>query len=179
MQTNGVGCGIRDLALWVGIYRIALGSMWLHQAWQKAPWIIGPEGKPYGWLYGYIWKEINNPTFGFYTAFLQNVVLPNFSLFGFTTFLGEIAIGFSLVLGLLVPLVGGLGGTLMQINIMLGSYSIPGEWFWLWPLLIGSHVIFMMGRAGRRLGLDALISRSLERSPTPAGTLRSTLPYVV
>ncbi len=171
--------GMRDLALWVGLYRIALGIMWLQMALQKAPWIIGPEGKPYGWLYGYIWKEINNPTFSFYTELLKNVILPNFNFFGFMTFIVEIAIGVSLVLGLLVPLIGGLGGTLMQINIMLGSYSIPGEWFWLWPMLIGSHVIFMMGRAGRRLGLDGAISESLERSPNSTGGLRNFLPYVV
>jgi hypothetical protein len=171
--------GIRDLALWVGLYRIALGIMWLQMALQKAPWIIGPEGKPYGWLYGYIWKEINNPTFSFYTELLKNVILPNFNFFGFTTFVVEIAIGLSLVLGLLVPLIGGLGGTLMQLNIMLGSYSIPGEWFWLWPMLIGSHVIFLMGRAGRRLGLDGLLSRSLGRAPRTGDKLRRFLAYVV
>jgi thiosulfate dehydrogenase [quinone] large subunit len=176
-KTNGEG--IRDLALWVGIYRIALGFMWLDQALQKAPWVLGPEGKSYGWLYGYIWKEINHPTFGFYTEFLKDVVLPNFQFFGFTTFLGELAIGISLVVGILVPLIGGLGGTLMQLNIMLGSYSIPGEWFWLWPLLVGSHIIFMMGRAGRRVGFDGLISRSLARSPNSGGMLRRLLPHFV
>jgi hypothetical protein len=171
--------GIRDLALWVGLYRIGLGIMWLQMALQKAPWIMGPEGRPFGWLYGYIWKEINNPTFSFYTALLKNVILPNFNFFGFTTFIVELAIGLSLVLGLLVPLIGGLGGTLMQTNIMLGSYSIPGEWFWLWPMLIGSHVIFMMGRAGRRLGLDGPLSRSLERSASAAGKSRRFLFYIV
>lgn len=178
MDSNDNAYGIRDLALWVGIYRIALGIMWLQMALQKAPWVLGPEGRPYGWLYGYLWKEINHPTFGFYAAFLQEVVLPNFTLFGFTTFIAEIAIGVSLVLGLLVPLVGGLGGTLMQTNIMLGSYSIPGEWFWLWPLLIGSHIIFMMGRAGRRLGLDGAIARSLNGARSGGG-LRRLLPYLV
>ncbi len=171
--------GIRDLALWAGLYRIALGIMWLQMALQKAPWIMGPEGRPYGWLYGYIWKEINNPTFTFYTEFLKNIVLPNFYYFGLLTFVVEIAIGVSLVLGFLVPLIGGLGGALMQTNIMLGSYSIPSEWFWLWPMLIGSHVIFMMGRAGRRLGLDGLLSSSLEHSPDTGGKLRRFLTYVV
>lgn len=178
MNHNDNAYGIRDLALWVGLYRITLGIMWLQMALQKAPWVLDPEGRPYGWLYGYIWKEINHPTFGFYTAFLQAVVLPNFTLFGFVTFITEIAIGISLVLGLLVPLIGGLGGTMMQTNIMLGSYSIPGEWFWLWPLLIGSHVIFMMGRAGRRLGLDAAIARSLDR-PSRSRASRRLLPYLV
>ena len=173
------GNGIRDLGLWVGFYRIALGFMWLQMAWQKAPWIIGPEGKPYGWLYGYIWKEINHPMFDSYTALLKNLVLPNFQLFGFMTFVVEMAIGVSLVVGILVPLIGGLGGTLMQVNIAVGSYSIPGEWFWLWPLLIGSHVIFMMGRAGRRLGLDSVIAGTLTRPPDSEGATRRLLHYLV
>jgi hypothetical protein len=163
------------MALWVGFYRIALGFMWLNMALQKAPWIMGPEGKPYGWLYGYIWKEINHPTFEFYTATLKNVILPNFQFFGFFTFVVEIAIGISLVLGILVPLIGGLGGTLMQLNIMMGSYSIPGEWFWLWPLLVGSHVVFMMGRAGRRVGLDGYIIGSDGRSNATESSLRRFL----
>ena len=178
MKING-SSGIRDLALWVGLYRIALGFMWLDQALQKAPWIIGPEGKPYGWLYGYIWKEINHPTFELYTAFLKNIILPNFTFFGLITFVAEMAIGLSLVLGLLVPLIGGLGGTIMQLNIAVGSYRIPGEWVWLWPLLIGSHVIFLMGRAGRRLGIDSLIVKSLSRSPSSGGVIRRLLSYVV
>ncbi len=179
MAGNVNSAGIRDLALWVGLYRITLGIMWLQMALQKAPWIIGPEGQPFGWLYGYVWKEINNPTFGFYTEFLKNFVLPNFYFFGFMTFIVEIAIGLSLVLGLLVPLIGGLGGTFMQTNIMLGSYNIPGEWFWLWPMLIGSHIVFMMGRAGRRLGLDGLIAGPLAQSPGTRGRLRRFLPYVL
>ena len=179
MRSTGSGAGIRDMFLWVGFYRIALGIMWLQMVLAKAPWIVGPEGQPYGWLYGYIWKEINHPTFAFYSAFLKDVVLPNFYLFGLMTFVVETLIGLSLVLGLLVPLVGGLGGSLMQINIALGSYSIPGEWFWLWPMLIGSHVIFMMGRAGRRVGLDGPLSRSLAESPGRGGRLRRFLSYVV
>jgi thiosulfate dehydrogenase (quinone) large subunit len=173
------GNGIRDMALWVGLYRIVLSFMWLGAALQKAPWIIGPEGKPYGWLYGYLWKEINHPTFGFYKAFLESVVLPNFTFFGFMTFVMEMAIGISLLVGILVPLVGGLGGTVMQLNIALGSYSIPNEWFWLWPLLIGSHVIFMMGRAGRRVGLDGFIAASLASSPDSGGRLNRLLRCVV
>ncbi|HEX9880340.1 MAG TPA: hypothetical protein VGB25_09120 [Candidatus Binatia bacterium] len=173
------GNGIRDMALWVGFYRIILSFMWLGAAMQKAPWIVGPEGKPYGWLYGYLWKEINHPTFGFYKAFLEGVVLPNFNIFGFMTFVMELAIGVSLLLGILVPLLGGLGGTLMQLNIALGSYSIPNEWFWLWPLLIGSHVIFMMGRAGRRVGIDGFIVASLGASPQSGGRLARVLRWVV
>src|SRR5919108_4749277 len=78
MDDDLTGRGIRDLAVWVSLYRIALGVMWLRMALEKAPWIISPEGQPYGWLYGYILKEIEHPTFAFYTAFLKNLVLPYF-----------------------------------------------------------------------------------------------------
>ena len=179
MDNSRTGIGIRDLGLWVALYRIALGILWLRMALQKAPWIIGPEGQPYGWLYGYILKEIEHPTFAFYTEFLKNLVLPYFHIFGLLTFIVEMAIGISLVLGLLVPLIGGLGGTLMQTNIAMGSYNIPGEWGAIWLLLIGPHIVFMMGRAGRRLGLDGWIARSVAEPAGADGKLRNVLAYVV
>ena len=179
MDDNLTGRGIRDLAVWVGLYRIALGVMWLRMALEKAPWIISPEGQPYGWLYGYILKEIEHPTFAFYTAFLKNLVLPYFHIFGLLIFIVEIAIAISLVLCFLVPLIGGLGGTLMQINIMLGSYSVPGEWGGTWLLLIGSHIVFMMGRAGRRLGLDGWIAKSVTEPAGAESKLRDVLAHVV
>jgi hypothetical protein len=136
------------------------GLMYLAMALQKAPWVRGPEGFPFGWLYGYLWKEINHPTFGWYTAFLQAVVLPNFPFFGAMSFVTEIALGLGLLLGLLTPLAG-LAGALWQVNIMVGSYSIPGEWGWIWMLLIMPQVAFALCRAGRSLGLDAIVARRL------------------
>ena len=149
------------VCLWpLAVLRILFGSMYLDMAIQKAPWVRGPEGFAFGWLYGYLWKEINHPTFGWYKAFLQGVVLPNFTLFGTLSFLTEIALGLALVLGLLIPLAG-LGGALWMVNIMLGSYAIPGEWVWIWMLLIMPQVTFALCRGGRALGLDAGIARRL------------------
>lgn len=165
----------RRPGLVVAFYRIALGLMWINMALQKAPWVMGPEGKPYGWLYGYVLKEVNNPTFQSYRAFLEGVFLPNFAFFGLFTFIAEIIIGLSLLAGILAPLVGGLGGLLWQINIAVGSYSLPGEWFWLWPLLIGSHAVLISEKAGRLLGIDQLLATHfVDRSPA-RGTLAKVL----
>ena len=165
--------------LWpLALVRILFGLMYLSMAFQKAPWIAGPEGKPYGWLYGYIWKEINNPTFGWYTAFLKGIVLPNFGFFGLMSFLTEIALGAALVLGLLIPLTG-LGGGLWMVNIMLGSYSIPGEWPWIWMLLIAPQFAFAFSRAGRSLGMDALLARALANRFAAGKTLPWWIRYVV
>jgi len=134
----------------IGLFRIMFGLLWLDMALQKAPW------KNFGWLEEWIKKEINHPTFDFYKTFLEKAVLPNFTLFGYLTFFMEIALGLSLFLGLFTVL-GGLGGALWQLNIALGSYSVPGEWYWTWPLLIVPHLVFAHSRAGRSLGVDRLL----------------------
>lgn len=147
--------------LWpLAIFRMLFGLMYLDMALQKAPWVKGPEGFAFGWLYGYLWKEINHPTFGWYRAFLQGVVVPHFTLFGALSFLAEIGLGLALLLGALTPLAG-LGGALWMVNIMLGSYAIPGEWAWNWMLLIVPQLAFAGCRAGRSLGLDARVARRL------------------
>jgi len=146
----------------IGLFRIMFGILWLDTALQKAPWVI-QDGQRFGWLYGWIWKEINHPTFDVYKTFLEKVVLPNFTLFGYLTFFTEIALGLSLLLGLFTVL-GGLGGALWQLNIALGSYSVPGEWYWIWPLLIVPHLVFAHSRAGRSLGIDRLLWDRLSRS---------------
>src|ERR687892_1897074 len=58
VKVNGESYGVQDPALWVGLYLIVLSFMWFDQALQKAPWVIGPGSKPYGWLYGYISERL-------------------------------------------------------------------------------------------------------------------------
>ncbi len=147
----------------VAILRIVFGLMYLDMALQKAPWVVSG-GQRYGWLYGWLQQEIAHPTFGWYAAFLKNVVVPNFGLFGMLTFVTEIALGLGLLLGLLTRLAG-LGGALWQLNIALGAYSVPGEWYWIWALLILPQCVFAACGAGRMLGLDSVIRKKLEPEP--------------
>ena len=53
----------------LAIFRIAYGVLFLDMALQKAPW------NNYGWLEGFIHKEIASPAFAWYAAFLRDVVL--------------------------------------------------------------------------------------------------------
>lgn len=154
--------------LWpLALFRIAFGLLYLDMAWQKAPWVI-TDGHRFGWLYGWLEKEIAHPTFGWYAAFLQGVVLPNFTLFGVLTFLTELGLGVLLLFGLLTRLAG-LGGFGWQVNIALGAYNVPGEWGWIWVLLALPQFCFALCGAGRVLGLDrglepALRVRAAERA---------------
>ena len=147
----------------VAILRIVFGLMYLDMAVQKAPWVVA-DGRRYGWLYGWLQQEIAHPTFGWYAAFLRNVVVPHFGIFGLLTFITEIALGLGLLLGLLTRLAG-LGGALWQVNIALGAYGVPGEWYWVWALLILPQGVFAACGAGRTLGLDGVIRQKLELKP--------------
>ena len=66
-----------------GLFRMMFGVLWLDAALQKAPWVINPQGQPFGWLSNWIWTEIQHPTFDVYKAFLETVVFPNLTLFGY------------------------------------------------------------------------------------------------
>ncbi|MBI3002748.1 MAG: DoxX family membrane protein [candidate division NC10 bacterium] len=148
--------------LWpLACFRIAFGLMYLDMAWQKAPWVIS-EGHRYGWLYGWLEKEIAHPTFGWYAALLQHVILPNFNLFGLLAFLTELGLGVLLLLGLFTRLAG-LGGFGWQVNIALGAYNVPGEWGWIWVLLTLPQVCFALCGAGRVLGLDRYLGPVLRQ----------------
>jgi hypothetical protein len=148
----------------VGLFRIMFGLLWLDMAFQKAPWVITTQGQRFGWLSNWIWTELQHPTFGLYTAFLEHVVWPHFTFFGYLTFVVEMALGVSLLLGLLTVL-SGIGGALWQLNIALGSFAVPGEWYWNWPLLIAPHLVFAHSHAGRVVGLDLVLHQWLAKDP--------------
>jgi TQO small subunit DoxD len=169
MNTMQPTCSYMVPGLSIGSFRIIFGLLYLNMAFQKAPWVM-TDGHQFGWLYGWVEKEIAHPTFGFYTVFLKNVFLPNFTFFGYMSFFTEIALGLSLLLGLFTVL-GGLGGAAWMVNIMLGSYSVPGEWPWLWVLLIAPQIVFAHTHAGRVLGIDQVLCRKFSGGQTEHGGL--------
>ena len=73
------------------------------------------------------------------------------------------ALDVSLLLGVLTVL-SGIGGALWQLNIAMGSFSVPHEWYWQWPLLIAPHLVFAHSHAGRVLGLDAFLHQWLAKN---------------
>jgi thiosulfate dehydrogenase [quinone] large subunit len=155
--------------LFVGLFRIMFGILLLQAALQKAPWVINAQGQRFGWLSNWLWTETQHPTFGFYKAWLENVVLPHFTFFGYLSFVAELALGVSLLLGLLTVL-SGIGAALWFVNIALGSYSVPGEWHWIWPLLIVPQLVFAHSHAGRSVGLDLFLHQWLaRRTDSPTG----------
>jgi thiosulfate dehydrogenase [quinone] large subunit len=140
----------------LALFRIAYGVLFIDMALQKAPW------NNYGWLEGFIQKEIAHPAFGWYAAFLQHVVLPHFALFGLQTFVIELALGAALLIGAFTRFAG-IAGFLWQVNIALGAFNVPGEWYWIWPLQTLPLFCFAFAGAGRVLGVDHVLEPALRR----------------
>ncbi len=121
-----------------------------------------------GWLQGFI----NGEAVGWYGRFLSAVVLPHAVVLGYVVGIVELAIGFSLLLGLWVrPL--SIVGILYMINLTLATWFGPGHgadwWKYLGnnldhlPLLL-LFVVFYAGRAGETWGLDGRKSRLYDRA---------------
>jgi uncharacterized membrane protein YphA (DoxX/SURF4 family) len=156
----------------LALFRIAYGLLYLDMALQKAPWV------GYGWLREFIDKEIAHPAFGWYAAFLRDVVLPNFDAFAFQTFVVELTLGVALFLGVLTRLAGAVG-FLWQIQIALGAFNVPGEWYWIWPLLTLPLFCFAAVGAGRALGLDHWLEPALARRAARGSTWARRLRWAV
>src|SRR2546426_4595446 len=110
-----------------------------------------------------------SPAFGWYAAFLQHVVVPHFSLFGLQTFVIELALGVALFFGIFTRLAG-VGGFLWQVNIALGAFNVPGEWYWIWPLLTLPLFCFAFAGVGRVLGVDRVLEPTLRRQAAAGRT---------
>src|SRR5216684_5222 len=118
-------------------------------------------------------KPTDRPAFPAVASFFKSVVLPNFTFFGYMTFVVELALGLGLLLGLLTRLAG-IGGFLWQVNIAVGAFNVPGEWYWIWVLLTMPQFCFAVLAAGRVWGLDAILRPWLTRMP-PTGWSRLLL----
>ena len=130
------------------IVRFIVGSMWWQQALWKFPTDLG--GLQY-------WTEqmARHAAFPFHRVFVRDVILPHFTPIGVCVFFIEIAIGVSLMLGLLTRL-SALGGALFIANLWLGLYRVDSEWPWSYVFLILLLALFSLEAFGRSLGCDAL-----------------------
>ena len=131
------------------IIRFIVGSMWWQQALWKYPTDLG------GLRY---WTEqmAQHAAFEAHGAFVRDVILPNFTPIGIGVFFIEIAIGVSLMIGLLTRL-SAFCGALFIANLWLGLYRVDSEWPWSYFFLILLLLLFSAEAYGRSLGCDALV----------------------
>jgi uncharacterized membrane protein YphA (DoxX/SURF4 family) len=151
----------RASGLW--LLRVLVGCMW----WQQSLWKIPPD---YGGLRYWMQQEAAHAAIALQGDLVRDVVLPNLWLFGPLVYLIEVAIGVSLLLGLLSR-AGATLGILMALNLWLGLYSAPGEWPWTYMFLVIIQARYVIDPPGRVLGADVLLSQRIAASPRIATRL--------
>ena len=151
--------GIQHAERGIALLRIVVGFWFLkagvsHIAFTPMPWVSAR------------WAEImpkivegnaKEHPIAFYKAFLENVVLPNSTLFASLSGIGEFLVGVSLTLGILSGL-GGLGGLFLAAMYGLMTIgSVNSQGFHL--ILVTSMIVFIVTRPGRLWGVDAILSK--------------------
>lgn len=156
-----------NVYLWFA--RCAIGGLWFEQTlWKLPPTFTDNPDRVSGGLRFWMTQMGQYAAFDVQRAFVNDIVLPHFKVFAYQVWAIENLIAVSLLLGLFTRL-GGLLGALMALNLWLGLYNAPNEWPWTYFFLLLLMGFFIVTRAGRALGLDALISSGRNRVNRRAG----------
>lgn len=140
--------------LWpIAIARAIIGVLWLFSLrWKLPPDFMPAEGPG---LMDWLQLEVTHAAFPLYGLLVEQIVLPNFTLFAWLIFLTELAVGLSLLIGAFTRL-GALLGLGLSLNLGIGLLEVPGEWPWSYAMLAMWHGLFLVTGAGRVWGLDGL-----------------------
>jgi len=132
------------------VARIAVGSYWLYEQHWKLPPDFGRHD-PRGLMFAFQ-QSIKYPTVGLYRAFLQDVVVPHFYLFGWLLGITEVTIGASLVFGAFTR-AGALLGVLQSLNLLIAQGRTPdGPRIYL--AILAANLFVLLTPSNRRFSVD-------------------------
>ena len=144
-----------EAALWaLAALRVFTGVLWLANLAWKLPPDFGRDD-PEGLLYNFELAE-EHAVFGFLQSFVREVVIPNYTAFGWLVFIVEAIVGMLLVLGLFTRLAA-FAGFVQALLITLLVVRAPDEWFWTYAMFLAIHAVLFLTPAAARLSLDALL----------------------
>ncbi|HVT39670.1 MAG TPA: DoxX family protein [Gemmatimonadaceae bacterium] len=132
------------------VARVALGLYWLYEQHWKLPPDFGLHNSR-GLMFAFR-QSIQYPTFDLYRAFLQDVVVPHFHLFGWLLGFTEVAIGASLVLGAFTR-AGALLGVLQAVNLVVAQGRTP-EGPWIYVAILVTNLFVLLTPSNGRFSLD-------------------------
>ncbi len=145
-------------SLWVWLTRVLVGCMWFQGMLWKLP--FGPNNGLHYWME----QMAGRAAFPQLGRFVSDVLLPNFGLINPLVFLAEFGFATALILGLFVRLAG-FGAMVFALTLWLGIYNQrpgdPAEWSWSYVFLAMLCGYFSLFAAGRALGADAWLRRTV------------------
>ncbi len=117
----------RSAWIWL-VIRLYVGFTWLTSGWGKfgnPVWTGENAGAAIkGFVGGAIEKsETGGDVASWYAMFLENIVLPNSTVFSYIVVFGEIAVGLGLVLGLLTGIAAFFGSIMNATFLFAGTLS--------------------------------------------------------
>lgn len=145
------------------VLRLAAAYLWYENlSWKNPPDFGQSDGSG---LYGYTNAAVTHPVLGVWSSIVEHVVLPNFLVFGWLTFVVESCLAIFLALGLATRF-WALVGVAQSIAIYLTVGNLPNEWKWSYFLMAATHLALLGMAAGRVVGVDQLLRRRVTgRSP--------------
>ncbi len=143
----------RSHAVGAATLRVLVGLLWLYNvAWKRAPDFGQDAGNG---LYRFTSEAVDHPVFPPFSWAVENIVLPNFQIFGWGVLAAETALAVLLLAGAWIRLAA-LVGIAQSLAIGLSVAFAPNEWPWSYWLMIGAHVVLLLGSSGRVLAVDAV-----------------------
>jgi len=141
----------RGNAIALAALRILLGLLWLY----NVSWKLPPDfGRSSGsGLYGFTKDAVDHPVFPPYSWIVDTFVLPNFAAFGWMVLIVETLLAVLLLTGTFVR-IAALVGVGQSLAIGLSVAQTPGEWPWSYWLMIGAHLVLVLGVSGAFLAVD-------------------------
>ena len=114
-------------------------------------------------MLGFLGGVVRRGAFPWYTAFIQQVVVPHASLFSYLVMTGELLAAISLLTGAVTRL-----GALVAMSLFLNYMLAKARMFWS-PDSEDAAVFFValvvfLARAGRVWGIDALLAKRWPRA---------------
>ncbi len=148
-----------DSAIWLALVRIFVGYVWLNAAFEKIASgnFVAGMGKT---LAAFASK---NP-YGWDQAFLNQVAIPNATLFGTLTMYGELLVGLALLLGIFSE-VGAIAGLFMSLNFYFAAGWTGVSTETLNLVLAGVQVILLLSGAGKVLSVEQAVYDRLPKLP--------------
>ncbi len=152
---GGIGMIVRHFSkksgtYWLAFLRVFLGIRFLLEGFAKVQegWLTGSEEHLVSGASSMLWSD---GTPQLYIDIAQKFIAPNQIIFQKIMVLTELAVGFSLIFGVLTVL-GALVAMGLSANFIIGSLgSEAGIWEPLWLFLIS---VAMLSNAGKAFGVD-------------------------
>lgn len=153
------------LGRWVlALARVGVAYLWIQNVGWKVP------ADDFAALRHWTRMAVDHPVFPPWAWLVDNVVLPNLTVFGWLTLLVEAGLGAFLLVGLATRL-WALIGVAQSVVIALSVLNAPHEWPWAYYLMILIHLMFFATAAGRAVGVDGVLRPSWQASSKPLARL--------